>query len=147
MSVAQVRRIGRRWGSVGAGLVVGVSLLAACSAARSGQGTTDESCYLALPIAAKAVGGHARLAGVRKYSLTGLHAVAPRLYGRLVDDVPKGQNVCITAYTGHFTSSTVAKPFGRHSGTLAVAVVTTPGNHLLGTLILTKIPVRFQHMF
>ena len=30
-------------------VVLAASLLAACSAARSGQGTTDESCYLALP--------------------------------------------------------------------------------------------------
>jgi hypothetical protein len=34
---------------------------------------------------------------------------------------------------------------GDPSGTLAVAVVSTPGNKLLGTLILTKLPVRFQH--
>jgi len=41
----------------------------------------------------------------------------------------------------------VSKPLGHPSGTLAVAVVTTPGNHLLGTLVLSKIPVRFQHTF
>jgi len=28
-----------------------------------------------------------------------------------------------------------------------VAVVTTPGNKVLGTLILERIPVRFQHQF
>ena len=71
--------------------------------------------------------------------------MAPRLYGHLSHDVPKGQNVCIAAYTGHFTASEVSKPFGRRTGTLAVAVVTTPGNKLLGTLILTEIPVRFEH--
>ena len=76
-----------------------------------------------------------------------LHNVAPRLYHRLADNVPKHQSVCIVAYTGHFTVSVVSKPLGRPAGTLAVAVVTTPGIVLLGTLILTKIPVRFQHMF
>jgi hypothetical protein len=30
-------------------------------------------------------------------------------------------------------------------GKLAVVVVTSPGNKVLGTLILQKIPVRFQH--
>ena len=40
-----------------AGLVLVASLLASCSAARTGLGTSDESCYLALPTAAKAVGG------------------------------------------------------------------------------------------
>jgi hypothetical protein len=78
---------------------------------------------------------------------TGLRGVSPRLYGRLVNDVPKGKDVCVAAYTGHFTSSSVSKPLGRPAGTLAVAVVATPGNELLGTLILVKVPVRFQHMF
>jgi hypothetical protein len=137
---------GRRLGAVIAGLVVAASLLAACSGSRSGQGTSDESCYLALPTAAKAIGGHGHLEGVRKFTVANLQSVAPRLYKRLVDDVPKRQNVCIAAYTGHFTASAVSKPLGHSAGTLAVAVVTTPGNHLLGTLILTKIPVRFQHM-
>jgi hypothetical protein len=138
---------GRRLGAGIAGLAVAASLLAACSGARSGQGTTDESCYLTLPTATKAIGGHGHLEGVRKFTLANLHGVAPRLYKRLADDVPKGQNVCLAAYTGHFSASSVSKPLGHPSGTLAVAVVTTPGNHLLGTLILTKIPVRFQHIF
>jgi hypothetical protein len=34
---------------------------------------------------------------------------------------------------------------GRSTGTLAVVVVTRPGNKVLGTLILSKLPVRFQH--
>jgi hypothetical protein len=139
-------RVGR-WGAGAAALVVAASLLAACSSARTGLGTTDDSCYLALPTAARAVGSHAHLAGVRKYTLTGLRGVSPRLYGRLVNDVPKGKDVCVAAYTGHFTSSSVSKPLGRPAGTLAVAVVATPGNELLGTLILVKVPVRFQHMF
>ena len=71
--------------------------------------------------------------------------VAPKLYNRLADDVSKKQAVCIAGYSGHFTSSEVSKAMGQASGTLAVAVVATPGNKLLGTLILTKLPVRFQH--
>ena len=141
------RGLAPRWGAAVAGLVVAASLLAACSAARTGQGTTAESCYLALPTAAKAVGGHGHLAGVKKYTLSGLRGMAPRLYGRLADDVPKGQDVCVVAYTGHFAASMVSKPLGHPAGKLAVVVVTTPGNKLLGTLVLTKIPVRFQHLF
>jgi len=136
-----------RLGASAAVLVVVASLLSACSAARNGLGTSDESCYLALPTAAKAVGSHAHLAGVRKFTLGGLHSMAPRLYGHLTDDVPKGQSVCLAAYTGHFDASGVSKPFGRQGGTVAVVVVTTPANRLLGTLILAKIPVRFEHMF
>ena len=130
-----------------AGLVLAASLLAAsCSSARSDLGTTDESCYLTLPTAARAVGGHGHLEGVRKFTFSDLQGMAPRLYGHLAHgDVAPKQAVCLAAYTGHFTASEVTKPLGRQSGTLAVAVVTTPANRLLGTLILTKLPVRFEH--
>ena len=134
-----------RVASLAAAIVLAATLLAACSTARSDFGTTDASCYLALPTAAKAVGGHGHLEGVRKYTLGSLRNVAPRLYSRLADDVSKNQAVCIAGYSGHFTSSEVSKAMGQPSGTLAVAVVATPGNKLLGTLILTKLPVRFQH--
>ncbi len=137
----------RRFGAGLAGLVVAASLLTACSAARTGQGTSAESCYLALPTASEAVGDHGHLAGVRKFTLSSLHGMAPRLYDHLADEVPKGQAVCVVAYTGKFDKAMVSKPLGRPTGTLAVVVVTTPANKLLGTLILTKIPVRFQHLF
>jgi hypothetical protein len=131
--------------SLAAALVLAAVLLASCSTARSDFGTTDASCYLALPTASQAVGGHGHLEGVRKYTLSSLRTVAPRLYSRLANDVSKKQGVCVAGYSGHFTASDVSKAMGRQSGTLAVAVVTTPGNKLLGTLILTKLPVRFQH--
>jgi hypothetical protein len=134
-----------RAGALVGGLVLAASLLVSCSSARIDVGTSDESCYLALPTAAKAVGGNGHLEGVRKYTLSDLRSVAPRLYGRLAQDVPGKQSICVAGYTGHFTRSEVAKPLGRPAGTLAVAVVTTPANKLLGTLILTKLPVRFQH--
>jgi hypothetical protein len=131
--------------ALAAALVLAATLLVSCSSARTDFGTTDASCYLALPTAAKAVGGHGHLEGVRKYALSSLRSLAPRLYSRLADDLSKKQGVCIAGYSGHFTASEVSKPLGHPTGTLAVAVVTTPGNKLLGTLILTKLPVRFQH--
>jgi hypothetical protein len=39
----------------------------------------------------------------------------------------------------------VMKPLGQPAGMLAVVVVTSPGNKLLGTVVLTKLPVRFRH--
>lgn len=134
----------RAWAWAG-GLVLVASILAGCSSARTGLGTTDESCYLALPTAAKAVGGHGHLSGVRKFSVAELKPLAPRLYDDLADQAPAKQAVCLAAYTGHFTQAMVTKPLGRASGKLAVVVVTSPGNRVLGTLILEKIPVRFQH--
>ena len=131
----------------GLALTLSATVLTGCTSARTNQGTADESCYLALPTAQKAVGGKGHLAGVRKVSLNTLRGMAPRLYGHLSDDVPGHQAVCLAAYRGHFTQDEVQKPLGRQSGPLAVAVVTTPGNKVLGTLILNRIPVRFQHQF
>jgi len=133
--------------ALASGLVFAAALLASCSTARTDSGTSADSCYLVLPTAAKAVGGHGHLEGVRKYSLNDLHTIAPKLYGQLATDVSKKQAICIAGYSGHFTASEVSKPLGHPTGTLAVAVVTTPGNRLLGTLVLSKIPVRFQHTF
>jgi hypothetical protein len=126
-------------------LVLAAAVFAGCSSARTGLGTADESCYLALPAASKAVGGHGHLEGIRKYSIGGLKGVAPRLYKGLANQVPNGQALCIAGYTGSFEESAVTKAMGRSSGKLAVVVVTTPGNKVLGTLILSKLPVRFQH--
>jgi hypothetical protein len=137
----------RRVALAGLALTLSATVLTGCTTARTNQGTADESCYLALPTAQKAVGGKGHLAGVRKVSLNTLRGMAPRLYGNLSDDMPAHQAVCLAAYRGHFTKDEVEKPLGRQSGPLAVAVVTTPGNKVLGTLILNRIPVRFQHQF
>jgi hypothetical protein len=126
-------------------MVLAAGVLAGCSSAHAGLGTTDESCYLALPTATKAMGGHGHFAGIRKYSIGGLKVVAPQLYDALSDQVASKQAVCLAGYTGNFTSGMVMKPLGRSTGKLAVVVVTSPGNKVLGTLILSKIPVRFQH--
>jgi len=137
----------RRAAAIAAGLALAASVCAGCSSARSNLGTVDESCYLQLPTAAKAVGPHAHLAGVRKFTVSSLKPFAPRMYQHLRGVVPKGQSVCLAAYTGHFTASSVQKPHGRSSGKLAVAVVTSPGDELLGTVILNRVPLRFQHTF
>ena len=135
----------RRLWVFAAGLALCGSLFVGCSAARTDVGTTDESCYLALPTATKAVGHHGHLSGIRKFSMTNLHGFAPRLYDHVSGRVPKHQAVCVAAFTGRFTADAVSKPFGRQQGVIAVPVVTSPGNELLGTLILSRIPVRFNH--
>ena len=125
------------------------SLLAACSSARVSQGTSDESCYLALPTAEDAVSSqgqaHPHLEGVRRFTVANLKGPAPHLYDRFKDQLPAKQALCLVAYTGHFDARDVSKAFGRSSGSLAVAVVKSPGNELLGTLILARLPVRFAH--
>ena len=129
-------RLGGRWcRGVGAwvgGFVLAAAVFAGCSSARTGLGTTDESCYLALPTASKAVGGHGHLEGIRKYSISGVKGVAPRLYGALADQVPKGQALCIAGYTGNFTESSVTKAMGRSDRCRRSSMVTTPGNRCSG---------------
>ena len=128
-------------------IVLAASLLAACSSARVTQGTSDESCYLALPTAEDAVGMHAHphFEGVRKYTVAGLKGPAPHVYAKVKGDLTGKQAVCLIAYTGHFDAADVSKAFGRSTGSFAVVAVKTPGNELLGTLILAHLPVRFRH--
>ena len=137
-----------RWRRVGVwagAAVLAASVFASCTSARSGLGTTDESCYLALPTASEAVGGQGHLAGIRKYRVADMKNLAPRLYHHLADQAPGSQVICLAGYTGVFTKTNVEKPIGRATGKLAVVVVTSPGDKVLGTLILKKLPVRFQH--
>jgi hypothetical protein len=140
-------RWSRRVGLVACAVLFGASAFAGCSSARAGLGTSDESCYLAIPTATKAVGGHGHLTGIRKYTVAELKSVAPRLYDALADQASRTQVLCLAGYTGSFTKAMVEKPIGHASGKLAVVVVTSPGNKVLGTLILEKLPVRFHHMF
>lgn len=135
----------RRAGVWVAATALGASVFAGCTSARSGLGTSDESCYLALPTASKAVGGHGHLTGIRKYRVADMKKLAPNLYDYLADQAPGTQAICLAGYTGLFSNTMVEKPVGRATGKLAVVVVTSPGNRVLGTLILKKLPVRFQH--
>ena len=137
--------VSRRVGVWACAVLLGASVFAGCTSARSGLGTTDESCYLALPTASKAVGGHGHLTGIRKYRVADMKGLAPRLYDYLADQAPRNQVICLAGYTGLFSKGMVEKPIGRATGKLAVVVVTSPGNKVLGTLILKKLPVRFQH--
>jgi hypothetical protein len=137
--------LGRRLGLWGAALVLTASVLTGCSSARAGLGTTDESCYLALPTASQAVGGHGHLSGIRKYRVANMKSLAPRLYHYIAVQAPTTQVICLAGYTGTFSQSMVEKPIGHPTGKLAVVVVTFPGNKVLATLLLEKLPVRFQH--
>jgi hypothetical protein len=134
-----------RWAAGTAICVLAAAVLAGCTTARSSLGTSDSSCYLALPTATKAVESHGRLLGVQKFSLSALRKNAPHLLQDLATTAPGSETVCIVAFTGKFTSGSVSDARGRSSGHLAVVVSTTPGNHLLGTVIFTKAPLHFGH--
>jgi hypothetical protein len=116
-----------------------------CTTARSDLGTSASSCYSALPTADSAVHGHGRLLGVQRFTLAALRQKTPHLFADLPPEEPSTQRVCVVAFGGQFSAASVEDARGRSSGHLAVVVSTTPGNHLLGTVIFARPPLRFSH--
>jgi hypothetical protein len=135
----------RRLGILLAGTLLLTSVLAGCTSSRSSLGTTDSSCYLALPIASHAVHGKGRLVGIQLYSESSLHKRAPNLSRDLSLSSKPQQKVCVAAYVGQFTRDSVNRPLGQPSGQLAVVVSETPSNELLGTVIFRHAPLHFGH--
>lgn len=122
-----------------------ILLAAGCTSIRSNLGTSDSVCFLALPTATKAVGSHSRLLGAHLFSLAELRREAPRLAAQISAKGSPKQSLCVLAFSGHFSATTVSKPHGRAVGEVAVVVLTRPSNVLLGTVILTRVPLRFSH--
>jgi hypothetical protein len=135
----------RQCASAVLGCALFAALFAGCTTARSSLGTSDSSCYLALTTATKAAGSHGHLLGVDRYSLSALRKQAPNLISDLATKDPGTESVCVIAFTGRFTAESVLHPRGRASGRFAVVVSTTPGNHLLGTVIFRQAPLHFGH--
>jgi hypothetical protein len=128
-----------------AGCALAVCMLAGCTSVRTNLGTSDSSCYLSLPSAAKAVGSHSRLIGVHLFTLSELHRQAPRFFENFSSQHASSQRVCVIAFAGTFANKSVSKALGRPSGTVAIVVLKTPSNQLLGTVILSRLPLRFSH--
>jgi hypothetical protein len=120
-------------------------LLAGCTAARNSLGTSDSSCYLALPSAAHAVGPHSTFVGVHQFTLSSLHQKDPRLFDTLAPVRSTAQRVCIVEFVGAFTQASVKKPLGKPSGRIAVVVLEAPSNRLVGTVIFHHPPLTFAH--
>jgi hypothetical protein len=128
-----------------AGCLLLATVLAGCASARSSLGTSDSSCYLALPAATHAVHSHGRLLGVHLFTLEVLRHKSPHLFKALDTRYDASQRVCASAFGGRFDQDSVSAPRGHSSGRVAVVVTTTPGNHLLGTVIVGRAPLHFGH--
>ena len=126
-------------------VTMAVCLLAGCASARNNLGTSDSSCYLALPSAKRAVGPNGKFIGVHQFTLSSLRQKDPRLFDSLTGVKPTAQRVCIIEFGGSFTRASVQKPLGKASGRLAVVVSEAPSNRLLGTVILHHPPLDFAH--
>jgi hypothetical protein len=138
-------RSGRRRAAA-AGIVVVAALAAGCTTARSDLGTSDSTCYRAIPAATKAVKGHGRLLGVQRSSLGTLRRLAPDLSRDVSAGHAPSEAVCVIAFSGRFTSASVLEPRGRSSGRLAVVVTTTPADHRLGTVVFSRPTLHFGHL-
>lgn len=129
---------------VGAAVAV-VSALAACTTARNSLGTTNSSCYEALPLAASAVHHRGILLGVRLADVSSLRTTR-RVHLAAISEGTSVRRVCLVAYRGHFEGSAVVKPIGRpRRGPLAIVVLEFPHVKLLGTVVIRHVPVRFGH--
>lgn len=141
------------WGRCRRGLasaVVAITLampltLAGCTAARNALGTPVSSCYRALPVAAGAVARRGHFAGVRLVALHDLahHRRLAALAATIARQHRTVRSVCVVVFSGSFTSSEVAQPFGQPvtvARPYAVVVVSTPANRLDGTVLLNGPP-------
>ena len=144
MVTGKRRAVGKLGTGLG-GFLLAVCLLGGCTSARINLGTSDSSCYLALPAATKAVPPHSRFIGVHLFTLASLKKDAPHLFDALPSEPASSQRVCALAFVGTFTRASVTDPFGLASGSVAVVVSKTPSNQLLGTVIFNRTPLRFGH--
>ena len=115
--------------------------LAGCSARGATLGTTSTPCFHALPPATAAVGHHGRLVGVRLIPVDRLRKRAP-------ESAPLGKkDLCVVAFEGPFTAAEVKHLLSTSigAGRYAVVAVTPDGHHVLGSLILRRLPLAFRH--
>ncbi len=133
-----------RLAAQGAACVLLATLLAGCGGVRNNLGTNASVCYTTLPTASVAIHNSGRLLGVRLVatsSLRGRYA----LFGATSGDVNSVKKVCLVAYAGTFSKAAVLKGRGYPSGRRAVVAVVYPGNRLLATVVLDKLPMPFNH--
>lgn len=124
--------------------------LSACVSARNTLGTSSSPCFRAVPVASEAVNDRGTLAGIRLVSQKSLERY-PRL-ALLLDRLTgsASQNVCVVAFHGSYSPSQVEKPLepatALRTGKVAIVIVTTPQNRLVGTVILEREPLPLRHL-
>ena len=144
-----------RWLDRPLALVLSIAVTAvgigACGAGRAILGTSTSPCFLALPVAKRAVEGRGSLDGVRLVDVTQLTSRDDRALRKLLElmPIPPSHEVCLVAYQGSYTIGQVELPIGQIPpsgvGRYAIAVVTIPRSELLGTLVVRREPLSFKH--
>jgi hypothetical protein len=134
---------------IGAVALLGALCGTGCTAARNTLGTTSSPCFRAVAVATDAVKDRGSLAGVRMLGARDLER-RPRLRDALATRAGHAvKNVCAVAFSGQFRTTDVRDPLDHGPaggvGTIAVALVSYPQDQLLGTLVLSKVPLPFRH--
>lgn len=130
----------RGWSLAAVAMVTALSL-SGCSSRGASLGTTSSPCFHALPAAAREVGPSSRFLGVRLIS-------ASRLVKRVPEASVLGRaEVCLVAYEGHYFAGELRHALDHRSGRFAVVAVTESGGRVLGSLVLTHLPLPFRHTF
>jgi hypothetical protein len=124
--------------------------LTACGAGRNVLGTNTSPCFVALPIATRAVHARGSLAGVRLVDTARLGAggrFMRDLLGMLPTSPPR--ELCVVAYVGSFTPDQVEMPAGLPPAGIAeryaIVLVTVTKPRLLGTFVIQHEPIAFAH--
>lgn len=126
-----------------------LGLLAGCTSARDTLGTSSSQCFRAVPVAEAAVEHRGTFVGVRLIGAAQLRHRQQMRQLLAARAGPKVRSLCIVTFHGHFDIDQVKKAFGmpppEGEGIYAVAVVSSPQNELIGTLVLTRQPLSVRH--
>jgi hypothetical protein len=138
----------RAIGALSAALVAAAAV-SGCTAPRDTLGTNSSPCFRAVPVATDAVHDRGTLSGVRLLRSKDLER---RPHFRALLEARAGttvSTVCVVSFQGHFDLAQVDKPFGRSpaggTGRVALVIVSSPANKLLGTLVLARVPLPLRH--
>ncbi len=126
--------------------VMSAVLLGGCTASRNDLGTTNGTCYVAIPQASGAVHDHGRLLGARLDSLKALKTFAPKLSEAvLAHDKTLNSRVCLVAFGGNFRRASVTSGIGYTTGSIAVVVLEYPSSKVIATFISKRSIASFSH--
>ena len=112
-------------------------LASSCAGGRNSLNTTASSCFRAISVAENAVHHSGRLVGVRHLRADALVREAPE-----AADLGR-RTACAVAYRGDFSATSVTGASGNRTGPFAVVLV-EGGDHLLGTYVVARLPVKFN---
>jgi hypothetical protein len=130
---------GRNRGALLSAVLI-LSLAAGCTAPRTVLGTSDNACFQAIPVAERAVHHHGKFLGLHRVRQEKLKKSLPEAARQ------RPKVVCVIAYRGNFQPGQVQGAAAGKNGRYAVVVVSSPGNRLVRTYVLDKLPLRFRHL-